>query len=1142
MNSIARPLPIIALALGLASPALAQRTKKPGADLDQAAGEKAAKVIRPDQGVDALQAAEDAATEKLIADKEKKLSEVRQRQITQMRSILQKNPLYKKKADLLFRIAEKEWDEAKYRYFLDRKLYDLQYEKYLDGTLKKKPVDPKPDYAMALTEYKKLLKEFPNYRRIDEVMFYLGRGLITASKKKEGASYMLRLTKDFPKSKYVTQAYLAVAEYYFDNDLLFAAKTNYLKVLENEKSSQYPYALYKLGYVQYNLREYEDSIRSFQRVVEMSKGQDKRKVYFTGQAYSALALSYAELPDGWKRARDYFRKQGGDELARPRLEAIARIYNKQDKTPDEIAVYEYLIGSAKTGSKVPEYAGYITAAIKKQEDLGKTDETINRFFSILDPKGSWWVANKGKEEPIIRATQFREEQLDWLIGQYHVKAQEVEKLKDLDRANTLYARAAHFYETYLDWFPDAKAADLYEKEFFLAEIYHYQTKEWDKAMAHYRAVVKRDPKGKYSKDSAYLVILGAEEKMADAGLVERNTCDTRSKKKKGKGCKARKAKVEYAERRKDDKFEPVPESPLHETENGFVQACAEYTDTYPKDGEVPSVSFRAAEIYIKKGHYAEGVKRLEVLMEHHSKHRWAGFAAATLFDANYRLRKWDQMERWGRYMLKRKNFKVLKQKQLKNVIAISIHEFALELRKKKEPLKAAEQWMRFVNEFPEHDKAAIALFNSAAIMETAEKTEDAIELYERLIKNYQKAPQSTEAHFVLGLLYESQTDFERAASYFEKMAAFPDVPQMADALYNAGSIRGALEQHQQAIAIFETYVKKFPEDKNTPKLYLTIAEFYEKLGKFGDADKTYDAYIKKYRKADAQSIVGIHVRKAKLYQREGKRSARRDASAQYDLALKAYKKLPDAAKEDKAVRRQAAEARFRLGEYVYEDFETVKVTFPERVLKKTLVKKAELLEKSGKVYFDVLEFKSHSVSAGALFRIGESYYLFAKSLFDLPIPEELNEEEKIIYRAELDDRAAPLQEKAIEALKRALKLAHENRVYNEWSRRSATLLAKLSPELFPVVEDAVVNTEHPVAATFSTTYITDPGGKLEQMIQPSKGAADAEKKGGAKTPEGGVKPGDAATPDAPKGDDKKVEPDGKKKPKVSVKTSKKGAK
>ncbi len=1076
----------VALALSLAAPAAAQRQDKAGADLDKGAGTKAATVVRPDSAKDAPPPVEDDELDKLVAAKEKKLSEVRQRQITQMRSILKKDPLYKKKADLLFRIAEKEWDEAKYRYFLARQAYEKQYEAYLEkGIETAKPKEPVPDYSKALTEYKKLLKEFPNYRRIDEVMFYLGRGLITAGKKKEGASYMLRLTKDFPKSKYKTQAFLAVAEYYFDNDLLFAAKTNYLKVLEDEKSSQYPYALYKLGYVQFNLREYEDSIRSFQRVVEMSNKGDKRGVYFTTQSYSAMRLSYAELPDGWKRARDYYMKQGGDKLAREQLEGIARIYNKQDKTEDEMSVYEYLISSDKSGPKVPEYAGYITAAVKKLEDLDRTDKTINRFFTTLDPKGSWYVANKEKDEPMTRAKQYREEQVDWLIGQYHTKAQEVEsKLKDQERADKLYSRAAHYYEVYLEWFPNAKASELYEKEFYLAEIYFFQTAEWDKAIAHYRGVVKRDPKGKYSRESAYAVILASEEKMADAGLIERS-CD-RQKARKGQ-CKAKEARVEYTKAEKDDEFKPIPETPLHETETSFVSACAEFTDVFPKDKEAVAVSFRAAEIYIKKGHYSEGVKRLEVIMEHHPKHKWAGYAAATLFDSNYRLRRWDQMERWGRYMLKRKNFKILKKQQLENVIAISIHEYATELSGKGQKQEAAKQWLRFVDEFPKHEKAAIALFNSAAIMEAAEKTAEAIDIYERLIKSYPKAPQATEAHFVLGLLYESQTDFERAADYFEKMASFPDVPQMADALYNAGSIRAGLEQYEKSIAIYETFVKKFPANEATPKLYLTIAGFYEKLEKWDDADKTYNKYAKLYGKTKPEMLVEINLRKAQMYQKRGGKRSRDEASGSLAMALKRYKKLDDAQKEDKKVRRAAAMAMFLQAEYIYADFEEVKVRFPDRVLKKTLVQKAELLEKVNKIYFEVLEFKAHDVSAGALFRIGESYQIFAQSLFDLPIPEELNEEEKIIYRAELDDRAAPLQEKAIEALKRALQLAHKNRVYNEWSRRSANLLAKLSPELFPVVDDAQVNTEWRVAATFSTTYIADPAGKLESMIQPAKG-------------------------------------------------------
>ncbi|MCB9521828.1 MAG: tetratricopeptide repeat protein [Myxococcales bacterium] len=1104
----------------LATPAAAQKVKKDGSD-ELATGEAAAKgVVRPDEAKDAPPPA-DAELESFVADKEKQLSQVRQRQIVDMRQILKKDPLYKRKADLLFRIAEKEWAEGKYRYFLERKEYDKQYEEYLKGTLKKSPEEPSPDYSKALVEYKALLKEFPNYKRIDEVMFYLGQGLITAGKKKEGASYMLRLTKDYPKSKYVTRAYLAVAEYYFDNDLLFAAKTNYQKVIEDENSQQYPYALYKLGYVHYNLKEYEESITSFQKVVALSKGQDRRKVYFTNQAYSALSLAYAEVEDGWKRARDYFRQVGGAELATKQLEKIARTYSSQDKMDLEIAVYEYLIGENKQGGKIPEYAEYVTAAWKKMEDLGKTDEVINRFITYFDPKGSWHTVNKDNEEAMTRSKQYREEQMDWLIGTYHTKAQEFEeKLKDEQRASEHYAKAATYYRKYLEMFPDGK--DNYDKEFYLAEILAYQAQDWDEAMQRYANVVKRDPKGKYSKDSAYKVILVAEEKMGKAGVIDP---PEHFKDNKVTG-KAAKPTVVYTERKNDKEFKPIPETELHATEQGFVDACKMYTDTYPKDDEVPAVSFRAAEVYIKKGHYPEGIKRLEVIMEHHPKHQFASFAAATLFDSNYRLRRWDQMERWARYMLTKKNYKVLKKKQLQDVIAVSINNYATELKEKgAEAAKggdaktgndfkeqAVKQWLRFVDEFGRkkelQEKAAIALFNAAATTEELENTEKAIDLYESVIKRYPKSSQATESHFVLGALYESQTDFKTAANYFEKMASFPDVPQMADALYNAGAIRAALEEYEQAIDIFETYVKKFPERDDVREIYIKIAEFYEKLGKFGPAHKAYDNYIKKYRGSRADSLVEIHLRKAKLYIAEGGKNGRRSASKELGEAAKVFKKLPEEIKAGtdanaKQVRRAAAEARFLEGEFIYQDFEEVKVSFPDRVLRRTLVQKANLLEKANKVYFEVLDFKAHDVSAGALFRIGESFYLFAKSLFDLPVPEELSEDEKFIYRAELDDRAAPLQEKAIEALQRAVQLAHKNHVYNVWSRQSAATLVKLSPESFPVLNDSTNDSTWRVPATFSTNFIKDPQGKLELLVTeppkpattpaPGAGAPGAEK-------------------------------------------------
>jgi tetratricopeptide (TPR) repeat protein len=105
-------------------------------------------------------------------------------------------------------------------------------------------------------------------------------------------------------------------------------------------------------------------------------------------------------------------------------------------------------------------------------------------------------------------------------------------------------------------------------------------------------------------------------------------------------------------------------------------------------------------------------------------------------------------------MLDKKNFQVLKRKQLEDVIAISINNYATELSDRGAEMKkkgqvdegqklqdqAVDQMLRFIKEFPKHPKAAIALSNAATLTERAERTREAVELYERLIREYKKSP------------------------------------------------------------------------------------------------------------------------------------------------------------------------------------------------------------------------------------------------------------------------------------------------------------------------------------------------------------------------------------------------------------------
>ena len=71
--------------------------------------------------------------------------------------------------------------------------------------------------------------------------------------------------------------------------------------------------------------------------------------------------------------------------------------------------------------------------------------------------------------------------------------------------------------------------------------------------------------------------------------------------------------------------------------------------------------------------------------------------------------------------------------------------------------------------------------------------------------------------------------------------------------------------------------------------------------------------------------------------------------------------------------------------------------------------------------------------------------------------------------------------------------AHRAHCAWPYAARSSALLSKLQPESFPILSDAVVNTEWEVPSTFSTTYIADPAASVEQMVRQIEESAPATK-------------------------------------------------
>ena len=136
------------------------------------------------------------------------------------------------------------------------------------------------DYLLkAVKTYKGLTDNdaFRNYPKMDMALFYYGYTLQGGKYMKEARAVYDKLLKNYPNSKYVPEAHLAFADYYFEAGQLADAESRYKMVLKFPKSSAYWYAMYKMVWIHLNLQRFQDALETFFQVAQATKNDKKQE-------------------------------------------------------------------------------------------------------------------------------------------------------------------------------------------------------------------------------------------------------------------------------------------------------------------------------------------------------------------------------------------------------------------------------------------------------------------------------------------------------------------------------------------------------------------------------------------------------------------------------------------------------------------------------------------------------------------------------------------------------------------------------------------------------------------------------------------------------------------------------------------------
>jgi len=147
--------------------------------------------------------------------REEKLK-LREKGIHDAETFVANNPDSKVLDKVLVRLAELYYEVADDEYLLQMQEYDQKIEQAgsseTDSTLK----EPVKDFSKSLSLYQRIIDEFPHSDLVDDALYNKGFILEERGEINTALEIYHYLIKEYPKSRYVPESLIRIAEYYFN--------------------------------------------------------------------------------------------------------------------------------------------------------------------------------------------------------------------------------------------------------------------------------------------------------------------------------------------------------------------------------------------------------------------------------------------------------------------------------------------------------------------------------------------------------------------------------------------------------------------------------------------------------------------------------------------------------------------------------------------------------------------------------------------------------------------------------------------------------------------------------------------------------------------------------------------------------------
>ena len=761
-----------------------------------------------------------------VGQQRDKINKITDKQIKYMLDLIRNSSEDdQQKPDYFFRLgellAEKQRNYTMDARALDQKIFDAQQSKNssLVSSLKQKQQKSEKDAEnTALQAVKSYVSasKYPKYNRMDEVLFRLAYLLQMIKKEDQAREFFHRLIKDYPQSKYVPNAYLSFAEFYFQKGEMENAGKFYEKVEQFPGSSVFGFALYKKGWVEINLGNFKNALEIFVKVIQLCQNGKIPKNQagpLEKEAKKDVVKAYARTPGASPdKAWDFFQRVGGD-YAPKMLESLAELYWEQGMFPESSKIYRKIITLNEASPRLCEWQNKILRNTLSAGNKKDQVQELKRLGNVY--------------EAMVKKTDVKKDVMTECKNSFHDTGKELALIwhKEAQRTKNAdtYQLAGMVYKEFLSHFGQEK--DTPEITFYYGEIL-WQMQAWKEAAETYSKVVQLDPKGKYVKESAYAAVLAWKNAL--------NISDSGEEVDKDKS------------KEKDLKPRTIPEY-----QKKMIEAFDTYIKYVPDAPELTKIKYRKARVFYDYNHFDEAIVLFADIVDHHVNDELAIYSANLLLDCLNILKHYKELlatvEKYlaNPVLMKDQEFR----KQMVSLKTDSLVAEAKQYEKEKNYKECALSFLAAADTIPDHKEHAQRLYNAGLCFQNARLIGQAIKAREQLAHDHPKDILAQRALFQIAAGYHQLAYYSEAAKRYEEFAKqFPGEKQAFTALGNAYAFRIGLGEFDKAVEDMNSFVKYYGDKKpaDAANVVFQMSEVYEKQSKNDDLARHLDAYLKKW--------------------------------------------------------------------------------------------------------------------------------------------------------------------------------------------------------------------------------------------------------------------------------------------------------